>query len=187
MEKFGKIDILVLGAGIAAHSFFRDFEDLGAFKQLMEVNFMGYLYLCRYALDTLRKNKGQIVALGSLSGQIGLPYRSAYCASKHAVTDFFRSLRIEEPEICVSLGLPDTFTGSNFRNNSLVKEKNLGDGDRRHITVDQVADACMEAADRKVEDFYPANKSWFIMLVYSNAMLFRPSFANKLVRKAAKL
>ena len=58
MEKFGKIDILVLGAGIAAHSFFRDFEDLSAFRQLMEVNFMGYLYLCRYALDTLRKNKG---------------------------------------------------------------------------------------------------------------------------------
>ena len=56
LEKFGKIDILVLGAGIAAHSFFRDFEDLGAFKKLMEVNFMGYLYLCRYALDTLRKN-----------------------------------------------------------------------------------------------------------------------------------
>ena len=56
LEKFGKIDILVLGAGIAAHSFFRDFEDLDAFKKLMEVNFMGYLYLCRYALDTLRKN-----------------------------------------------------------------------------------------------------------------------------------
>lgn len=33
--------------------------------------------------------------MSSMSGEIGLPDRSAYCSSKFAVTGFFESLRIE--------------------------------------------------------------------------------------------
>ena len=34
-----------------------------------------------------------------MSGEVGLPYRTAYCASKYAVNGFFESLRIEtDPE-----------------------------------------------------------------------------------------
>lgn len=41
---FGKIDILILNAGIAAHFLFEEIQDLGVFKKLMDVNFYGYLY-----------------------------------------------------------------------------------------------------------------------------------------------
>jgi len=33
--------------------------------------------------------------MSSLSGEMGLPYRSAYCSSKFALTGLFESLRIE--------------------------------------------------------------------------------------------
>ena len=54
---------------------------------------------------------------------MGLGMRSAYCASKAAVHALFRCLRIEEPTIRISTMVIDSFTGSSFRDNSIVKPK----------------------------------------------------------------
>ena len=53
--EFGKIDILILNAGISAHFLFEEVEDLGVFRKLMDVNFFGYLYPTRYALQSILK------------------------------------------------------------------------------------------------------------------------------------
>jgi NAD(P)-dependent dehydrogenase (short-subunit alcohol dehydrogenase family) len=55
----------------------------------MRVNFYANVYLTRWAMPYLRKNGGKIVVVSSLSGKFGLPSRSAYCASKFALTGFF--------------------------------------------------------------------------------------------------
>jgi len=46
--------------------------------------------------------------LSSLSGEIGLPYRTAYCSSKFAVTGFFEALRIEleNKDIAITIVCP---------------------------------------------------------------------------------
>lgn len=46
--------------------------------------------------------------LSSLSGEVGLPYRSAYCSSKFAATGFFESLRIEleNKDIAITIVCP---------------------------------------------------------------------------------
>lgn len=49
----------------------------------------------RYALPHLKKTRGQIAVMSSYSGEVGLIYRTAYCASKFAVTGFFEALRME--------------------------------------------------------------------------------------------
>lgn len=43
--------MLILNAGISAHSKFEDLKDLSSFKELMNTNFYGYLYPTRYNLD----------------------------------------------------------------------------------------------------------------------------------------
>jgi len=53
----------------------------------------------RYALPYLKQTHGQIVVMSSYSGEIGFLYRTAYCASKFAVTGFFESLRMEESKM----------------------------------------------------------------------------------------
>ena len=121
IAKFGRLDILILAAGIAAHSTFEDIENLEILRQVMETNYMGAVTLSKYALSELRKSKGQIVVIGSLSGRMGFPLRSAYCASKAAVHLFFKSLAVEESEIRVCIMMLDSFSGTNFRNNSLIK------------------------------------------------------------------
>ena len=96
MQNFGKLDILVLAAGIAAHSVFGKIEDMKIARKIMEVNFMGTVLMTKHALRPLRESKGQIVVIGSLTGSMPLSQRSLYCASKSAVHSFFQSLQQEE-------------------------------------------------------------------------------------------
>jgi NAD(P)-dependent dehydrogenase (short-subunit alcohol dehydrogenase family) len=58
----------------------------------MKTNYYSNVYLTKYALPFLQKTKGQIVLISSFSGKYGLPSRSAYCASKFAITGFIQSL-----------------------------------------------------------------------------------------------
>ncbi len=115
----------------------------------MDVNYMGLLNITKHALPSLRESRGQIVVLSSISGEFGLALRSSYCAAKAAVNMFFRSLRIEEQDIRISLMILDSFTGSNFRNNSLVKASELED--RKKCTVEEVCEMVMNASDRSAE------------------------------------
>jgi len=56
---------------------------------------MGAVYCTRHALPHLRAARGRIVGISSLAGRTGVPTRTGYSASKHAMTGFFDSLRIE--------------------------------------------------------------------------------------------
>ena len=51
--------------------------------------------LTALALPHLKQSKGLLVAVASLAGLTGVPERSGYAASKHAMIGFFDSLRIE--------------------------------------------------------------------------------------------
>ena len=74
-------------------------------------------------MQHLRKCKGQIVVMSSISGEIGLHYRTVYCSSKFAVNGFFESLRMEvKDEIDITIICPITVETS-FRENSLIKPK----------------------------------------------------------------
>jgi NAD(P)-dependent dehydrogenase (short-subunit alcohol dehydrogenase family) len=73
IEKFGTIDILFLSAGVSAHMMFEDMKDLKAFEKLMQINFFGMIYPTKYAMPYLKQSRGQIVAMSSFSGEIGLP------------------------------------------------------------------------------------------------------------------
>mmetsp|Transcript_22614 Transcript_22614/g.27971 ORF Transcript_22614/g.27971 Transcript_22614/m.27971 type:complete len:121 (+) Transcript_22614:382-744(+) len=115
----------------------------------MDTNFMGCINMTRPALPILRRSQGQIVALSSVSGEIGLGMRSMYCAAKAAVNNFYRTLRVEEPNIRISLMIIDTFSGSNFRKNSLVKADELEN--RKTVSVETVCEAVLEAADRSAK------------------------------------
>ena len=95
LDRFGQIDTLVNNAGISMIARFDEITDLSKFEQLMRVNYLGAVYCTHYALPHLKASQGLLVAISSLSGRTGVPTRSAYCASKHAMQGFFDTLRIE--------------------------------------------------------------------------------------------
>jgi short-subunit dehydrogenase len=95
VKSLGGIDVVIHNAGVTMWSRFDAVADLGIFERLMEVNYLAPVRLTALALPHLKSSKGLIVAVASLAGMSGVPERSGYAASKHAMIGFFESLRIE--------------------------------------------------------------------------------------------
>jgi len=94
---YGGIDALINNAGISAQALFSDVkaEDLAWYESLMRVNLWGSVWCTHAALPHIRARKGHIVAVSSLAGLVGVPGRTAYSATKFAMTGFFEALRTE--------------------------------------------------------------------------------------------
>ncbi len=95
VARLGRIDVLVNNAGMSAHARFEDTPDLGWTEQLMRINHWSAVHVTHAALPHLLATRGRIGAVSSLAGLFGVPGRTAYCATKFAMTGFFEALRTE--------------------------------------------------------------------------------------------
>ena len=132
MDKFGSIDVFINNAGISMRAMFRDITDLTLFERVMKINYLGSVYCTHYALPHLIASKGLLVAVSSLTGKTGVPSRTGYAASKHAMQGFFDSLRIELMEIGVDVLVASPgFVDSGIRTRALgIDGKPRGGDDR---------------------------------------------------------
>jgi short-subunit dehydrogenase len=105
LDRFGRIDALINNAGMSAQALFSDVtaEDLHWYEDLMKVNLWGSVWCTHAALPALKESKGHIVAVSSLAGLVGVPGRTAYSATKFAMTGFFEALRTELKSAGVSV------------------------------------------------------------------------------------
>ncbi len=91
----GPIDILVNNAGITASVKFADTDD-ATWERIMRVNANGPFFCCRAAVpDMIERGGGRIINIASYAALSGIPYSSAYSASKHALLGLTRSLALE--------------------------------------------------------------------------------------------
>lgn len=91
---FGRLDILVCSAGVSMRGMFADAEP-AALEQIMRVNFFGTLYPTYFAVPHVKRSRGSLVAISSLTGKRGTPSYAIYGASKFAVRGLYDSLRLE--------------------------------------------------------------------------------------------
>lgn len=116
LDKWGRIDVLINNAGISMRALFED-TDTSVIRELMDINFWGTVYCTKYAVTSIREQKGVIAGVSSIAGYRGLPGRTGYSASKFAMQGFMEALRTEllhtgAHVMWVSPG----FTASNIRN-----------------------------------------------------------------------
>jgi short-subunit dehydrogenase len=109
LEAFGRLDVLLLNAGQDMWARLDELADLSVLERLMRVNYLGPAWLTHGALPHLKETGGRIVVVSSLAGLTGVPTRTGYAATKHALHGFFDSLRVElaGSGVSVTLACPD--------------------------------------------------------------------------------
>jgi short-subunit dehydrogenase len=95
VEKYGRIDTLINNAGFGMASRFDELHNLKIFEQIIRVNFFGSVYCTHYALPYIKETNGRLVGISSLRGKFPSATADGYGASKHAMAEFFESLRNE--------------------------------------------------------------------------------------------
>jgi len=154
VDHFGGVDILIANAGATMWSRFDELEDLTIIERIMAVNYYGAVYCTKFALPWLKRSKGQIVAVASVAGMTGVPTRSGYSATKHAMVGFFDSLRIElaDDGVAVTLVAPDFVVTEIHRRAFGATGQPLGKTpmqESRIMTADRCAELIVEATIKR--------------------------------------
>lgn len=122
-DHFGRIDVVLAAAGLGSWARFGDVTDLAVMQQLMAVNYWGVVNPVWHALPHLRASDGQVVAISSVQGFLGVPWHSGYAAAKHAVEGFCASLRLEEgPRVAVMTVRAHWLSGTGLRARALTAD-----------------------------------------------------------------
>jgi len=81
---FGKLDVVVANAGFGVTGVLERLS-LDDYRRQLETNVVGVLRTVYATLDDLKKSRGRLVVIGSVSGYIALAGSSPYSMSKFAV------------------------------------------------------------------------------------------------------
>ncbi len=162
IEQFGRLDYLVLNAGISMWSHFEELSDLSAIHQLMQTNYIGAVNCAYYALPHLKKTNGMIVVISSIQGKIGVPYHTGYAASKHALEGFFNSLRIElNKTVDILIASPGWIQGTELKQHALGRQQRNHTPAKHAIPLETCCDEIISAMiQRKRECVIPKKYRW---------------------------
>lgn len=152
IKAFGGIDILINNAGISMRALLKDLE-IDVLKKVMNVNFFGAVYCTKYALNSLIERGGVIVGVSSIAGYRGLPGRSGYSASKHALQGWLESIRTELMDQVHVMWVCPGFTTSNIRNAALDERGEAqGEGlmdEGKMMPAEECAEYILRAIEKK--------------------------------------
>ena len=114
LSRFGRLDILVNGAGLVGNEVLMEALTLDEWRRIVDVNLTSVFLCSRAVIPALRSHgHGRIVNIASNAGKDCNPYQSAYSAAKAAVIGLTKSLGRELAETgilvnCITPALIDT-------------------------------------------------------------------------------
>mmetsp|Transcript_6011 Transcript_6011/g.8755 ORF Transcript_6011/g.8755 Transcript_6011/m.8755 type:complete len:290 (-) Transcript_6011:13-882(-) len=194
INTFNTFDVVILNAGQSMGSYFEEIKDVDSINYMLKLNVNGVIHTLFYALPSIPKvSSSRIVIISSVSGIMGVPYRTIYCASKHALVGFANSLRIELKDTYGPLNAP-TVQLVNFPE---VKGTNLNEGrmnfgaDRPPIQfmTDSNVPSVQMACSGLVEQIKLGTEEWGQPLKVKLLLPLRhifPTFIDALILKTVK-
>jgi short-subunit dehydrogenase len=141
----------------------------------MEINFFSVVALTKLVLShMLNKQSGHLVVVSSIAGKFGVPMRTAYSASKHAVQGYFEALRAElvRDNIQVTIVSPGRIKTA-ISLNALTKDgqsyDKMDDGQANGLDAGRCAQAIVRAIKQNRKELLVGKKE--IMMVYIRRFL----------------
>jgi NAD(P)-dependent dehydrogenase (short-subunit alcohol dehydrogenase family) len=122
-EKFGKIDILFINAGVAKFAPL-EFIDIDLYNYIFDINVKGALFTLQKLSSLLNKNSS-VTFLSSISAYLGMPNSIIYGASKAALNTIMRTAAIElaPNSVRVNAVCPGPIETPIFEKSGLAKEQ----------------------------------------------------------------
>lgn len=166
VNAFGKIDMVVLNAGIAQNSMAFLTEE-GIENRILQVNYLSPVRLTKHLLPHFTGRKsGHIVVVSGLLAYLNLPGRSSYAGAKAALGAYFGCLRAElQPSgVDVSVLVPGSLS------TGLVNKALTGDGSIvktkkpiKGYPPAKAAEKAVNALKKKKYQIYTGSVKEFIM------------------------
>ena len=179
------VDLLINNAGLSQRALALE-TSLDVHRKIMEVNYFGTVALTQALLPhLLLQGSGGVITVSSLVGKFTSPLRSAYSASKHAITAYMDSLRAE----LHGKGVQFTTIYPGFIRTNLTYKALLGDGSEQN-TMDRAQEEGMspELCAKKIIKAYERGKTEaYIGGRETHAVLLKrllPKTFARIVRKA---
>lgn len=153
----GKVNILINNAGITYQKSFAT-HTMEDWEKIVGINWWGVLYGCHYFLDSLTESgEGHIVNMSSMSGYVGLPGQTSYCATKAAVKLLSEAMwaELEKLNIAVTSVHPGAIKTdmiqATLSNSDDVKaaQRNYELAQRIGVTPEYVAERILKAIEKK--------------------------------------
>jgi NAD(P)-dependent dehydrogenase (short-subunit alcohol dehydrogenase family) len=151
---------LVNNAGIAVSGPV-EYLPIDELRKQLEVNFIGQVAVTQAFLPLLRRSRGRVVNIGSVGGEVALPFLSPYAASKHAIEGFSDSLRreVEGLGVHVSVIRPGAIQSSIWERGNAAADEVLANVPPEALEIygDAVRGA-RAAANERAQDAIPAQE-----------------------------
>ena len=156
MNKWGRVDVVVNNAGVAASAPIED-GSMQDWEWIVNINLLGVARGCKVFTPIFKsQGKGYFINIASMAGIVHLPYMSSYNATKAAVIALSETLKVElmEDNIGVTAVCPSFFKtnlDASMRSNEAMKMVVKKLFDRSPLQADDVAE--MIYATYKKGDF----------------------------------
>lgn len=176
VDRFGGLDLLVNNAGVSIVAPFDECRP-GPCRRLFDVNVIGSIQMSLAALEALRRARGHLVFIASVSGVRAIPGGAVYSASKAALRSLAESLRLELQPDGIHVGV----VSPGFTPTEASKTVLRGDGTPRpihrpaHDTPEGVARQTLRLIERRQREavLTPLGKATLALQRLSPALVDR--------------
>eukprot|EP00919_Chromeraceae_sp_WS-2016_P073069 GHVR01172759.1.p1 GENE.GHVR01172759.1~~GHVR01172759.1.p1 ORF type:complete len:161 (+),score=24.28 GHVR01172759.1:488-970(+) len=157
------------------------------------------VHMTKHTLSHLKASRGQIVVISSMAGEFGAQLRSAYCASKFALTGFFESLRFEYSDalsvtICCPPAVKTDFRkhALNYYDNDSYEQARKefphlfnkpGQNEKKKMELKDCVDDIMSAVDKRAHKVFFPLKMYFFNYIRPIV----PQIMDPLLKRQSKL
>ncbi|XP_034960496.1 dehydrogenase/reductase SDR family member 7C [Zootoca vivipara] len=163
LDCYGCVDILINNASTKVKGTVQNIS-LEIDKKVMDANYFGPITLTKALIpNMISRRTGQVVLVNNIQGKVGVPFRGAYAASKHAALGFFDCLRAELQEfgVCVSTVTPSFIRASHVQAQASNWEASVWKFFFRKLANGvhpvEVADEILRTVSRKKQEVFMAN------------------------------